>query len=145
MNKLNKAELTLILNQLVKELRNIFGENFSGLVLFGSYAKDRARKDSDLDILILLEKQVKEPLNLIIDTFIEIEYKFRIDISPIFLYEENLVKSILLFELQDYAKILFDKNNSLHKIFNEIKMDYEIGNVEKILRKNYHIIQFKNV
>jgi uncharacterized protein len=52
-------DLRELLGRLDRELSEIYGERYRGLVLFGSYARGEARgKDSDVDLLVLLEGEV---------------------------------------------------------------------------------------
>ncbi len=41
-------------------LKQHFGERFSGLTLFGSYARDQAKPDSDVDLLLILKNYSSE-------------------------------------------------------------------------------------
>jgi predicted nucleotidyltransferase len=41
-------------------LVNHFGKRFSGLVLFGSHARNQARPDSDVDLLLILKEKTTE-------------------------------------------------------------------------------------
>jgi predicted nucleotidyltransferase len=41
-------------------LKNEFGNRFSRLILFGSYAKNQARPDSDVDLLLVLKNHDSE-------------------------------------------------------------------------------------
>jgi predicted nucleotidyltransferase len=65
-------------------LRDLYGERFRGLLLYGSYARGDAREGSDVDLLLLLEgpvdpareilylEDVKWPLSLEYDTVISV-------------------------------------------------------------------------
>lgn len=47
-----------VLRRLSRELGQLYGRRFQGLVLFGSYARGDAREGSDVDLLLLLEGPV---------------------------------------------------------------------------------------
>ena len=52
-------DLRELLGRLDRELSELCGERYRGLVLFESYARGEARgKDSDVDLLLLLEGEV---------------------------------------------------------------------------------------
>src|SRR3989344_784491 len=50
-------EIRLILEDLVDSLKEVFRTKLYSIVLFGSYAKGTASKDSDIDILILAKNK----------------------------------------------------------------------------------------
>ncbi len=52
-------DLQALLGQLDWELAALYGERYQGLVLFGSYARGEADEGSDVDLLVLLEGEVK--------------------------------------------------------------------------------------
>ena len=53
-------DLREILRQLDQGIADLHGERYRGMVLFGSYARGEARgKDSDVDLLVLLEGEVE--------------------------------------------------------------------------------------
>ncbi|GBF80970.1 nucleotidyltransferase domain-containing protein [Aphanothece sacrum] len=56
MPKLLNTKLTTILDELKQSLRNIYGEQLFQLILYGSQARGEAQPDSDIDILIVLNK-----------------------------------------------------------------------------------------
>lgn len=56
MPKLLNTKLTTILDELKQSLRNIYGEQLSQIILYGSQARGEAQPDSDIDILIVLNK-----------------------------------------------------------------------------------------
>ena len=52
-------DLQELLECLDRGVAELYGERYRGLVLFGSYARGEARgKDSDVDLLVLLEGEV---------------------------------------------------------------------------------------
>ncbi|MBU2545341.1 nucleotidyltransferase domain-containing protein [Patescibacteria group bacterium] len=50
--------------------------------LFGSKARGDSRKDSDIDILVVLKSKSREKENFIIDLTVKILLEYGIDISP---------------------------------------------------------------
>ena len=48
----------LALSELKKGLRELYGERFRGLYLYGSYARGTADSDSDVDVLVVLAGEV---------------------------------------------------------------------------------------
>ncbi|MCB1179421.1 MAG: nucleotidyltransferase domain-containing protein [Leptospiraceae bacterium] len=47
-----------ILKKLIASIRNELGNNLSKIILFGSRAKNNHEKDSDYDLLILVNKNL---------------------------------------------------------------------------------------
>mgnify|MGYP001770716309 CR=1 FL=1 len=50
---MNLNELIHLLKEACRDLESAFGDEFLGLMLFGSWARGEAREDSDVDVLIL--------------------------------------------------------------------------------------------
>lgn len=51
---LNSTTTAELLHVLRDALRQIYGENLRGVYLYGSYARNTAKPESDLDVLIVL-------------------------------------------------------------------------------------------
>lgn len=51
-------DLAELLNRLTTALKELYGERYRGLVLYGSYARGEADEGSDVDVLLLLEGEV---------------------------------------------------------------------------------------
>lgn len=48
------------LSRFVQELQTIYGTSLKSVILFGSYARNEARTDSDIDVLLLLDMTEEE-------------------------------------------------------------------------------------
>ena len=57
-DRLSAEELSNLLNDLARGLKDLYGERYRGLVLYGSYARGEADEGSDVDVLLLLEGSV---------------------------------------------------------------------------------------
>lgn len=141
-------DINTLISDLKETLEKEFKTNFTGLVLFGSYAKATQNKNSDVDIIITFKKLPSgryERTNLIVDIVIELESKYHVQISPIFCEDKEFNKSVLIIEIADYGKILVDKSKIISKIFESVKKDFEKGFVKKIIKSDHHVLEFKNV
>ena len=54
-----EIETDSVLNAIKQRLYEILGDNIRQIILFGSRAKGNAERDSDYDILLLVEKQTE--------------------------------------------------------------------------------------
>lgn len=52
------SDLTRVLVQLENGLKDLYGERFRDLLLYGSYARGDAREGSDIDLVLLLDGPV---------------------------------------------------------------------------------------
>jgi predicted nucleotidyltransferase len=132
-----------ILNELKKNLEEEFKKNFTGLVLFGSFAKGTQKLNSDIDILLTfnnLPQSRTKRFRLIRPIIMQLEEKYDIYINPVIAQEDKLSKSHLLLDIAQYAKILLDKNGKIKKHFEDIKNDYKNGLVKKIVRDNHYVL-----
>ena len=57
-DRLSAEELSDLLKELARGLKNLYGERYRGLVLYGSYARGEADEGSDVYVLLLLEGSV---------------------------------------------------------------------------------------
>ena len=75
-----KNELNIILQELVKAYRGVYGEDIVKIILYGSYARGDNTNDSDIDVVAIvkgeradLQRKLKEIWNLSSD--LELEYE----------------------------------------------------------------------
>ncbi len=52
----SQKEVLDILNDFKKDLKKIYGSQFSDLILFGSYARGDFKEGSDVDLMVILKK-----------------------------------------------------------------------------------------
>lgn len=51
-----KADIKTLMSELKERLRMLYGERLKGLYLFGSYARHEADEESDVDVLVVLDR-----------------------------------------------------------------------------------------
>ena len=100
---INNQKIQGILDQFKQEIYQIYQDNLSQLILFGSQARGSAKPDSDIDVLIVLKSSIKDKtkyqqvINLISDLCLEYELL----ISCVYVNESqfNTEKSPLLINI----------------------------------------------
>ena len=89
-----KRAIQEVLRQLRAGLERIYGEQLKGIYLFGSYARGEADRESDLDILVVLDRfdryahEVKRTGALAAD----LSLKYGVTVSLVFLREHEWLK-----------------------------------------------------
>lgn len=93
-----------ILQELKKELKILYGRRLKKLILYGSYARTEAWKDSDIDVVVLLEGEVLpgKEIERMIDIITGLNLKYNALLSVYPTSEESLqkTKSPLLLNIQ---------------------------------------------
>lgn len=80
-------------NELVKGLQNLFREDLSMVILYGSVARNEATSESDIDIAIILKNDMDEEIrNRFICWLAELDIRFDKVFSIIDIKEENMRK-----------------------------------------------------
>ena len=122
-----------LIQKLLKELTMKLGENLTSVAIFGSIGRGEARKDSDIDLLIIAKKLPKNRRERT-ELFTSIENKLENEInklqtngynpllSPIMLTEEEAKHVPPLFlDLVEDAIILYDVNGFLAEPLEKIR------------------------
>lgn len=55
---MNKSQLNLILQEVKRALQNLYQDQLSAIILYGSQAREEAKEFSDIDILIVLKSEI---------------------------------------------------------------------------------------
>lgn len=91
-----------VIIELEKGLKELYGDRFRGLLLYGSYARGHADEGSDVDLLLLLEGPVN-PIREILRTD---------EITASLSLEATMALSVLPFSIEDFegGKTMFLRN-----------------------------------
>jgi predicted nucleotidyltransferase len=81
-----------VIRELDGGLRELYGERYRGLVLYGSHARGEAYEGSDVDLLLLLEGQVQ----------VGTEIRSSSDLGASLSLESGRVLSLIPVSLEDY-------------------------------------------
>lgn len=137
MEKKSVVEHLAISQKLVELLKKKYGERLISVVLFGSVARGEARKDSDIDIIIVVDglpksrlKRQEEFLEVEKDILPEIEELqekgYFIDISPVLRTPEEILKfPPLMLDVVEDGIILYDKNEFFRNAIERLKKRLE--------------------
>lgn len=122
-SKVNLLFLGKEVNNLIEELKAIFGDDFIALALFGSIARGEGDERSDVDIFSIIDNlpqktyERKKLLNKIIAEHIQRRFSIIAKTRSEFL---NYFSSLYL-DLGLDAKIIYDRNDFLKKKLKRIK------------------------
>lgn len=102
--KLSQKDIRNILSELKRELKRLYKERFVSVILYGSYAREEAGEDSDIDVVVVLKggvlpgKEIDRMLDVVTD--LNLEYNTLISVCPV--SEENLrtVRSPLILNVR---------------------------------------------
>ena len=75
-----------IVYKFAQTMKVLFGEHLNKVIVYGSYARGDYKKNSDVDIMILVdlpEVEIKKIENRVYDVAFEIEMDTGVDISPV--------------------------------------------------------------
>lgn len=84
-----------IVHRFAGEIREIYGDVLKEVIVYGSYAHGDYQKNSDIDIMILVDAsdtEIKRRFNLVCDLAYDFELEYGIVISPLVKNEEHFMK-----------------------------------------------------
>lgn len=127
-----EREIEELVHQMVEALRETFGESLVSVVLFGSTARGKRRRDSDIDLMIVCEELPRE-YHRRLSLFEEAKKKVPILRNPI-----GEVRSVewtvilkntaeaqrrvpLYLDMTEDARVLFDRNGFFGEVLEGMK------------------------
>ncbi len=90
--KLDKTEVVKITHELREKLSEVYGDRTKGIYLYGSYARDQADEDSDIDIAVALSGSVNRAKERarVGDIASDISLRYNCLITLFFMSEDDL-------------------------------------------------------
>ncbi|HDH87617.1 MAG TPA: nucleotidyltransferase domain-containing protein [Desulfobacteraceae bacterium] len=128
-----KEPYKTVIEKLVEAMKRKHGDRFISLVIFGSVARGEMRKDSDIDLLLIIDSISKRRLERQKE-FIEVEKEIEgylnklfdegyfIDFSPIIKTPEEAMRiSPLYLDMVEDAIITYDKDDFFKDILENVR------------------------
>lgn len=97
-------KIDIIVNEFQAELRKLYGKKLKKVLCYGSWARNEATEDSDIDLAVILNGNVipGKEIDRMIDIITEINLKYRVLISvyPVKEADYLTLKSPLLMNIR---------------------------------------------
>ncbi len=134
---------------ILNEINEYYGDSLLGCAVFGSYVRGDNRKNSDLDLLIILKKA--PGFSLRIKEFVDkIEMKHEVlaqeiyekedilcELSPYILAREEALKiHPVYYDLVDHHLIIFDPDGLIARIINSTRAFLVRSGARRVRRSN---------
>ena len=93
-----------ILSEFKAGIKNLYGSKLKDIILYGSWARNEAAEDSDIDLLVVLKgyitpgKEIDSMIDIITD--INLKYSILISVYPISESDYSTVNSPLLINVR---------------------------------------------
>lgn len=87
--------MTNVLQQYISEIIRIYGSSLKEIILYGSYARGDNRKDSDIDIMILVDlddMDIKTKGDALSDVTYDFNFDYDLQIMPIVKNQQHFNK-----------------------------------------------------
>ncbi len=83
--------LKTVLDEFKAELRKLYGEQLTDIILYGSYARGEATPESDIDVMVVLKGHVApgREIDRMIDVITEINLKYDVLLAVVPVAEET--------------------------------------------------------
>lgn len=86
--------LKIVLDEFKTELRRLYGDRLTDIILYGSYARGEARDDSDIDVMVVLRGAVApgREIDRMIDVLTDINLKHGVLLAVVPVSEEKFLR-----------------------------------------------------
>ncbi len=145
----------IVKRSLVSAFLKVFGSKLVSLVLYGSYARCEPRPDSDIDVLVVLEKLLEDRFQLhvlldeveknLIEAFEKLgELGYTPVLSPIILDRERAMRFRPLYiDIVFDAVILYDKDFFMKSILEKVRRKLEALGARRVKIGKKWIVDIK--
>ena len=88
---LSQAEVKTLVDELKTGLQTIYGDRLKGIYLYGSYARREADPESDLDVLVVLDRidNYSEEVDRTGQLGSDLSLKYNVSISKVYVSESS--------------------------------------------------------
>ncbi|MEZ0343266.1 MAG: nucleotidyltransferase domain-containing protein [Caldimicrobium sp.] len=144
-----KRDLEIFIEKIFKEVKRYYGDRLISFVLFGSQARGTQRPDSDIDLLLVIKDLPKSRLKRSEEFTTKIENKLEKELERLYskgIYtwinailktpEEIEKGSLLLLDMIEDAKILYDKEDFFKKRLERLKKRLEKWGAKRVWKGN---------
>lgn len=142
-----------LIEKLAEALKRRYGDRFISLVVFGSVARGEARRDSDIDLLLIIDSIPKGRLERQKE-FMEVEREMQdyldelldegyfVDFSPIIKTPEEALRiSPLYLDIVEDGIVVYDKDGFFRKILEKVRKKLrELGSRRVRMGKKWYWI-----
>lgn len=143
-----KWHIERVVRKLRGEVINHYRNRLISFAIFGSYARETYRHDSDLDVLIIADRLPKGRMNRMAE-FLKIERGLEriledlrkkgifVELSPVIKSpSEAFVGSPLFIDMVEDVRVLYDRNDFLKNILSSIRQRLESYGARRIWKGN---------
>ena len=96
--------IDMVIKEFKSRTKRLYGNKLKNIILYGSWARNEANENSDIDLLVIIKKDIRpgEEIDRMIDIITEINLKHNVLISVYPVSEKNYstLKSPLLLNVR---------------------------------------------
>lgn len=87
-------DLKIVLDEFKTEVRRLYGERVTDIILYGSYARGEARDESDIDVMVVLRGAVApgREIDRMIDVITDLNLKYGVLLAVVPVSEEKFLR-----------------------------------------------------
>ncbi|MCG3108743.1 hypothetical protein L3N51_01028 [Metallosphaera sp. J1] len=144
-------------NSIVDAFKKVYGDKLVSVVLFGSYARGEQRRESDIDLLVVLDTiedryavvtRIVEVDRILEDTlYRELrERGYEGVVMPIYLDLKSATRFRALYiDVAFDALILYDRGDVMKQVFERVRKRLEELGAERVKEGRRHYVIFRKV
>jgi predicted nucleotidyltransferase len=133
-----KRDSNKYIKEIKKSVLNYYKERLVSLIIFGSFSRSTYTPESDIDLLLIVDRLPKRKMKRIEEFIDNVEVKIKNIphyISPIIKTPEEIsYGSPILFDMVTDSIIVYDKNDFFQRIIENLKIRFKELGSKKVLK-----------